>query len=147
MKNFLLDLRDNTVLAFAWLVFTWMIFYSLNAISDISIFVLWQLLVLSLTGSMLFHLIFATIVFKKTSFSWRLTYFIVSCTFIESILIYYFQLFGITTLAGWGLFLMIVIALYIASIGIFHIYKIKSSKHYTKLLKQYQQKGVDKNVT
>jgi hypothetical protein len=53
-------------------------------------------------------------------------------------LIYNFQLFGITKLIEWALFLLIIFIQYFASLGVFQIYKIKSGKHYTGLLKQYQ---------
>lgn len=61
-------------------------------------------------------------------------------------MIYCFQLFGINTLAGWGLFLIIIAALYIISLAVFQIYKIKSSRYYTLMLKQYQQDKEDENA-
>jgi hypothetical protein len=140
MKVFLFDLWKKTVFVFSWLVFIWLIFYSSQGINEISIFVLWQLFILSLSGSALFNLIFSGIIFKKLSFTWRLTYFIISCAILESVLIYNFQLFGITKLIEWALFLLIIFIQYFASLGIFQIYKIKSGKRYTGLLKQYQER-------
>jgi hypothetical protein len=140
MKVFLVDLRNKMVFVFSWLVFIWLIFYSSQGMKEISLSVLWQLFVLSLSGSALFNLFFSGVLFKKLSFAWRLTCFIVSCAIVEGVLIYNFQLFGITKLVEWGLFLLIVLVLYFVSLGIFQIYKTKSGKHYTDLLKEYQER-------
>ena len=143
MKEFILGIRNKSAFVFSWLVLLWLIFCSLQRESEISNVVLWQLFILSLSGSVLHSVFFGGAFFKKTHFNLRLTFFIFCCALIESYLIYHFQLFGISKLSEWGLFLLIVIVLYLASLGVFQIYRAKSGKHYTKLLKQYQKKHED----
>jgi len=142
MKTFLLNFRDKTMFIFSWLVFVWLVFYSFQGKIEISVIVIWQLFILSVSGSFLFNLIFSHLIFKKMSFTWRLTCFIISFAILESFLIYYFQLFGITKLIEWGIFLSIIILQYFISLGIFQIYKTKTGKHYTNLLKHYQERKV-----
>jgi len=139
MKLFLIELRNKTAYFFLWLVIVWIIIYLLNGNNSIHVYVLLQLFFLSFVGALLFYLFFTNKLMKNKSFTKRLTYFIISCAFIESALIYWFRLYGIEAVKSWIIFLLVVIILYVLSLGIFCIYSHKAGKRYTDLLKIYQQ--------
>ena len=147
MKVFLIELRNKTAYFFSWLVIVWTIIYLLNGNHSIHVYVLLQLFALSFVGALLFYLFFTNKLLKKISFTKRLTYFIFSCALIESTLIFWFRLYGIDKVKSWILFLLIVIILYILSLGIFYAYSRKAGKRYTDFLKIYQQNnGIEKDV-
>lgn len=144
MKKFISGMRDKTALFFTWLLIIWSMYYLLSKQVDISLMTIWQLLGISFSMAFIFNAVFTTKCFEKICFTVKLTIFIFSCTLMESFLIYQFGFYGISTMKQWIAFFVVVALLYGASIGVFQIYRIKASREYTKLLKQYQQAKRDK---
>lgn len=140
MKDFFIGVRNATASFFSWLVIVWILFYSISGKQSITLSTLWQLLVLSFSWGILLTLFYFTNIFthKNISPTKKFTLFMSTCIIVESLLVFAFGLFGVTSLLQWGMFIGIVFILYAISLAIFEIYKIKASKEYTKLLRNYQ---------
>lgn len=138
MKQMINNIRNYTALIYTWLVLVWLVGTLFHGIAVINIATLLQLLFLSFAGAFLQQLFFAGKLFVKWSFTPKLTAFLVCLVLLESMLITAFGLFRITTFAGWLLFVGIAACMYLASIGIFHLYSKRAEKRYTRFLKDYQ---------
>lgn len=139
MKTLLIGIRDKTALFFTWFIFVWVLIYSCLHEVDLSLTTIWQLLAVSFSMSLLINLIFKTNMMKQLSFTSKLTLFLISCGIVESILIFQWGLYGISSIKQIALFYLLFLFLYIVSLGIFQIYRMKESKKITQLLKNYQQ--------
>lgn len=148
MRNFLISIRNMTAALFSWMLLVWMLYYAVLEEQNVALGTLWKLFALSLCWAVLFTVFYSTHLFdlKKLTPTKKFTFFMVLCTLAESLLIYRFGLFGITSLAQWGMFIGLVLLLYTLSLGIFEIYKNRAGKEYTKRLKEYQHAGGNEDV-
>ena len=138
MKQIIKNIRNYTALVYAWLVLVWMASTLLQGREAIAISTLFQLFILSFFGALLQQVVFTSKLFRKWSFTPKLTVFLACLVILESVLIAAFGLFGITTLAGWLLFVGVVACLYLGSVGVFQWYSKKTEKQYTVLLQDYK---------
>lgn len=149
MKCFLIHLRNLTTSLFAWFTMVWLLFYTVFKEQGIELSTLWQLFALSFSWAVIFVFFYNSNLgkLKKLSPVKKFTLFLTSCTLVESLLVYRFGLFGITSLPQWILFISIVFTLYAISLGVFEIYKQRASREYTELLQEYQNIRSNDNVT
>lgn len=149
MKHILISLRNLTVSLFAWFSMVWLLFYTVSKQPRIELTTLWQLFALSFSWAVLFTFFYNSKLPKLKTIPpiKKFTLFLTSCTFLESVLIYKFSLFGITSLTQWILFIGIIFVLYAISLGVFERYKRKASRQYTQLLQEYQSLRSSENVT
>ena len=138
MKQIIKNIRNYTALVYTWLVLVWMASTLLQGGEAIAISTLFQLFALSFVGAFLQQVVFTSKLFRKWSFTPKLTVFLAGLVIVESVMIAAFGLFNITTWADWLLFVGVAACMYLGSVGVFQWYSKKTEKQYTAFLQDYK---------
>lgn len=140
LATFFTWLRNGICFAFTWFVILRLIASWAGGIETVSVTQLADMLLWTSGGVLLFCIAFTRLIIRKAGFTARLTFFMILITVYE---IGYFYYEGLFTDLGyayeWIIFAVIVVIMYLISLGIYQIYRKKKGELYTVALQKYQQ--------
>lgn len=140
-QKFLVWLRNGTAFCTTWLLILLTGYNKIRHVTAIFTDQLIELILLSFGGVFLFNSFFTRLFIQRWNFIKRLTGFMIVISLYEGICIYwlgYFQSPG--TMIGWGIFVGIVLVLYLGCIMLYQLYGKRQGEIYTKSLQAYQNK-------
>ncbi len=140
LATFFTWLRNGICFAFTWFVFLRLITSWVAGAEKISVIQLTDMLLWTSGGVLLFCIAFTKLIIRKAGFTARLTFFMALITVYEIGYFYYGGLFVNSGYAyEWIIFAVVVIAMYLVSLGIYQLYRRKKGELYTAALQKYQQ--------
>lgn len=144
--QFLVWMRNGFAFVTAWFLILSVIYSRSVGVESIATDSLLKLMLFVAGGVLFFSLVFTRVLFKKQSFQWRLTCFMVLISGYECLVFYatgFWQAGG--TPWEWLVFVGLVLILYLLCIGIYHVYSRKQGALYTQALQNYQKKRSAEN--
>ena len=139
IKVFLAGLRDAIAYSFSWLVICVIIASLLSGNDIITIRFLIKLFVLCFWGAVCFTVCFRNQGIQRKGFMFALTLFYVLFIPVEIVMFYVMGIFQKTgNIALWGMFIAIVVVMYIVSAIIDKVIMYRRSEEYTNKLLEYK---------
>lgn len=140
IKQFFVWMRNGIAFCYTWLLILILCYHYIFTIESVSTVLLLKLLITVSGAVLIFNILFLKILFKKMQFITRLSCFMVLLSIYEVICFYWIGIFQRTSaFKQMGIFIAIIMVLYIACICIYDRYSKKKGELYTKNLWEYQK--------
>lgn len=140
ITDFFIKLRNITCFIFTWMCILIMAGGMFLNKTNISVTTLVKIFIFCLITSALLVTAFSENILHKKSFIFRLTVFFVSFVPVEILFFYWIRLFeGSGNIKLWGIFLLILVVFYLASVIIDKTIYAKKGLEYTKKLEAYKR--------